>query len=169
VKDKNGVDVDVVLGYDNASYYPVDPGHPVYNAIPGRYSNRIGNGTFSINGTKYFTEKNDGPNTLHSGTNNWSFRFWNVSGLTNNSITFSLHDPSLAEQGLVGRVLSSVTYRLTPKTWHITIDAESLDNPTRKTTRFIAIKPATNSKCLNSNYADPAYLLQPGPLRQPSH
>ncbi|KAF2500086.1 galactose mutarotase-like protein [Lophium mytilinum] len=47
VKDKNGIERDIVLGYDNASYYPVDSSHPVYNGIPGPYVNRIGNGTFT--------------------------------------------------------------------------------------------------------------------------
>ncbi|KAL2132088.1 hypothetical protein VTI74DRAFT_4241 [Chaetomium olivicolor] len=77
VKDKHGKDINVVLGYDDVDYYPKDPDHPVYNAIPGHYANRIGKGKSTIDGVTYKTEKNDGDNTLHSGTNNWSFRFWN--------------------------------------------------------------------------------------------
>lgn len=50
----------------------------MYNAIPGRYVNRIGNGTYSIGDEEFATEKNDGDNTLHSGSNNWSYRFWEV-------------------------------------------------------------------------------------------
>ncbi|KAK9425520.1 putative Galactose mutarotase-like domain-containing protein [Seiridium unicorne] len=42
VKDKSGNDVDVVLGYDDLAK---DPGHPVYNSIPGRHVNRIGHDT----------------------------------------------------------------------------------------------------------------------------
>ncbi|CAO2648021.1 Nn.00g089430.m01.CDS01 [Neocucurbitaria sp. VM-36] len=124
VKDKNGVERDIVLGYDNASYYPVDPGHPVYNAIPGRYVNRIGKGQFSIDNVTYHTEKNDGPNTLHSGTNNWSFRTWNVSKVTNTSITFSIYDPANST-GMPGRVEASVTYSLEKNKWKIVMDAIS--------------------------------------------
>jgi aldose 1-epimerase len=112
------------LGYDNTSYYPVDAGHPVYNAIPGRYANRIGNGTFTIDGVTYHTVKNDGPNTLHSGPNNWSYRFWSVSDVTKNSITMNLHDPANST-GMPGRVEVSVTYQLEAKKWKITIDATS--------------------------------------------
>lgn len=124
VKDKNGVERDIVLGYDNTSFYPVDPGHPVYNAIPGRYANRIGNGQFTLDNVTYNLVKNDGPNTLHSGPNNWSFRFWKVGKVTRNSIVFTLDDPANST-GMPGRVLASVKYSVSPRKWHIEIDATS--------------------------------------------
>ncbi|KAF2872191.1 aldose 1-epimeras-like protein [Massariosphaeria phaeospora] len=124
VKDKNGVERDIVLGYDNTSFYPVDPGHPVYNAIPGRYANRIGGGKFSIDNVTYHTELNDGPNTLHSGTKNWSFRTWNVTEVTNSSITFSIYDPANST-GMPGRVEASVTYSVAKNKWKIVMDAIS--------------------------------------------
>lgn len=138
--DKNGIERDIVLGYDNTSFYrkstampiyklrltglAVDPGHPVYNAIPGRYVNRIGNGQFTIDNVTYHTQKNDGPNTLHSGTNNWSFRTWNVSKVTDTSITFSIYDPANST-GMPGRVESSVTYSVSKNKWKIVMDAIS--------------------------------------------
>ena len=125
VKDPTGQELDIVLGYDNTSYYPVDPGHPVYNAIPGRYVNRIGNGEYTLDNVTYHTEKNDGPNTLHSGTNNWSFRVWNVSAVTNSSITFSISDASNSSLGMIGRVDASVTYSVSKNKWHISMDATS--------------------------------------------
>ncbi|ORY14300.1 aldose 1-epimeras-like protein [Clohesyomyces aquaticus] len=129
VKDKNGVERDIVLGYDNTSFYPVDPGHPVYNAIPGRYANRIGNGMFQIDNVTYHTEKNDGANTLHSGTNNWSYRVWNVTHVTNSSITYSIYDPANST-GMPGHVEATVTYALSKNKWHITMDAVSPDTKT---------------------------------------
>ncbi|KAK3948738.1 galactose mutarotase-like domain-containing protein [Pseudoneurospora amorphoporcata] len=130
VKDKNGKDIDVVLGYDDVDYYPKDPGHPVYNAIPGRYANRIGKGKYTIDGEEYHTELNDGDNTLHSGTNNWSFRFWNVTEHTPTSITFAISDASNSSLGMLGRVDSTVTYSVSKNTWHIKMNAVS---PERKT------------------------------------
>ncbi|EAA34001.2 galactose mutarotase-like protein [Neurospora crassa] len=130
VKDKNGNDVDVVLGYDDVEYYPKDPGHPVYNAIPGRYANRIGKGKYTIDGEEYHTELNDGNNTLHSGTNNWSYRFWNVTEHTPTSITFAISDASNSSLGMLGRVDSTVTYSVSKNTWHIKMNAVS---PERKT------------------------------------
>ncbi|KAK3897029.1 galactose mutarotase-like domain-containing protein [Staphylotrichum tortipilum] len=130
VKDKNGKDIDVVLGYDDVAYYPKDPGHPVYNAIPGRYANRIGKGQYTIDGVTYKTEQNDGANTLHSGTNNWSFRVWNVTAFTEDSITFSILDASNSSLGMLGRVESSVTYSVAGSTWTIKMNAKSLDQKT---------------------------------------
>ena len=109
-----------------------DPGHPVYNAIPGRYANRIGNGQYTIDGVTYKTEQNDGNNTLHSGTNNWSFRNFNVTAFSKDSITFSILDASNSSQGMLGRVESSVTYSVTKNTWKIKITANSLDQKTRQ-------------------------------------
>ncbi|KAI1345714.1 aldose 1-epimerase [Xylaria sp. FL0043] len=125
VKDKNGKDVDVVLGYDDPAYYPEDPGHPVYNSIPGRYVNRIGHGTYSIDNTTYTTELNDGTNTLHSGTNNWSYRTWNATAATNNSITFTVRDEPYSEKGMPGLVLANVTYSVNGDTLNIKMDAAS--------------------------------------------
>ncbi|SPO01429.1 related to Rds1 protein [Cephalotrichum gorgonifer] len=130
VKDKNGEDVDVVLGYDDLDLYASDPAHPVYNAIPGRYANRIGNGMFTLDGETYELERNDGNNTLHSGTNNWSFREWNVTDVTDTSITFSIYDPEGASEGFPGDVYANVTYRVEGDTWHISMEATA---PTKKT------------------------------------
>ena len=37
VKDRNGVERDIVLGFDNASYYSVDPLHPHLGGVPGTF------------------------------------------------------------------------------------------------------------------------------------
>ncbi|KAJ8131733.1 hypothetical protein O1611_g1889 [Lasiodiplodia mahajangana] len=125
VKDKNGEDVDVVLGYEDLAYYAEDPGHPVYNSIPGRYVNRIGHGKYSIDNNTYTTELNDGTNTLHSGTNNWSYRTWNVTAATNDSITFTVRDESNSSKGMPGLVLANVTYSVNGDRWDIKMDAVS--------------------------------------------
>ncbi|KAI1322091.1 galactose mutarotase-like protein [Xylariaceae sp. FL0255] len=127
VKGKDGSDVDIVMGYDNISYYPVDPGHPVYNSIPGRYVERIGNATYTIGNTTYHTQANDGNNTLHSGTNNWSYRFWNVSAASNDSVTFTVRDEPFSEEGMPGLVLANVTYNVQGNTWSIKMEAVSPD------------------------------------------
>lgn len=108
----------------------VDPNHPVYNAIPGRYANRIGNGQFTLDGITYHTPQNDGNNTLHSGPNNWSFRVWNVTRVTGDSITFSIYDPANST-GMPGHVEANVTYTLRAKEWKIKIEATSPDTRTR--------------------------------------
>lgn len=78
----------------------------------------------------YELEVNDGGNTLHSGTNNWSYREWNVTDVTDDSITFSIHDPEGASKGFPGDVDASVTYSVAGSTWHISMEATA---PTKRT------------------------------------
>src|ERR1700754_1029791 len=48
IKDKHGIERDIVLGFDNATYYSIDKQHPHLGGVPGRYANRIKNSTFDI-------------------------------------------------------------------------------------------------------------------------
>ncbi len=102
-----------------------DPGHPVYNSVPGRYVNRIGHGTYSIDNKTYSTELNDGSNTLHSGTNNWSYRTWNATAATDDSITFTVRDEPNSSKGMPGLVLANVTYSVDGDKWSVKMDAVS--------------------------------------------
>ncbi|KAL7266446.1 hypothetical protein RUND412_011004 [Rhizina undulata] len=129
VQDKNGIERDIVLGYDNASYYPIDPNHPMYGAVPGRYANRIGNATFTLDGVVYHTPMNDGNNTLHSGPNGWGYRQFNVSAVSDSSITFSIYDPNNST-GMPGSVYANITYTLTENAWNIKMDATSPEHRT---------------------------------------
>lgn len=36
VKDKNGIERDIVLGWDNATYYTLDASHPHLGGVPGK-------------------------------------------------------------------------------------------------------------------------------------
>ncbi|KAK3311774.1 galactose mutarotase-like domain-containing protein [Apodospora peruviana] len=131
VNDKNGKEVDVVLGYDDATYYPKDTSHPTYNSIPGRYANRIGKAQFTIDGKSFKTQKNDGQNTLHSGTNNWSYRVWNVTAVSNDLITFSLTDKEDESTGMPGLVNANVTYSVFANgTWNIRMMANAPETKT---------------------------------------
>ncbi|RPA91885.1 galactose mutarotase-like protein [Choiromyces venosus 120613-1] len=129
VKDKNGVERDIVIGFDNASDYPASAsGH--YGAVPGRYTNRIGNAQYTMDGVTYRLEKNDGNNTLHSGPNGWGFRTFNVVALCGNSITFSIHDPNNSSIGMPGAVNGHITYTLSPKTWNVKMTATAPEHKT---------------------------------------
>lgn len=39
IKDRHGVERDIVLGFDNASYYSIDEQHPHLGAVPGPFNN----------------------------------------------------------------------------------------------------------------------------------
>jgi aldose 1-epimerase len=66
VPDRKGQFADIVLGHENLEGYIPNP--PYIGAVVGRYANRIANGTFTLDGKTYTLPKNDGPNTLHGGT-----------------------------------------------------------------------------------------------------
>jgi len=123
-------ETDIVLGLDSSAAYPLDKGHPVYNSVPGRYVARIKNGVYTLDGVTYHTEQNDGNNTLHSGTNNWSYRTWDLAAITGSSITFSVTDKSNSSMGMPGDVMANVTYSLTNSTWHIKMSAVSPQHKT---------------------------------------
>ncbi|KAJ3571129.1 hypothetical protein NP233_g3966 [Leucocoprinus birnbaumii] len=113
VKDKFGKPRDVILGYDDNSKLLTDPDHPVFNAIVGRYANRIKNGTFSIPITKDAqppgpnvytipTNDHDGQVTLHSSIYGWDRKNWTIVARTPSSVTYKyLDDPGAGFPGAV--------------------------------------------------------------------
>ena len=57
----------MVLGYENINRYVNNEGERFLGAAVGRCANRIGGGSFSIDGKMFETFKNDNGNTLHGG------------------------------------------------------------------------------------------------------
>ncbi|KAK4198477.1 putative aldose 1-epimerase [Triangularia verruculosa] len=137
IKDKHGIDRDIVLGFDNASYYSLDPVHPHFGGVPGRYANRIKNSTFTLDDEEHHILPNENPtsshpagvNTLHGGPDGWDYRNFTVVSYSQSSITFSLVDPD-GKEGFPGEVISYITYSLSNMTW----DAKMIAIPTTKKT-----------------------------------
>ncbi|KAF1812270.1 aldose 1-epimerase [Eremomyces bilateralis CBS 781.70] len=131
VKDRHGVERDIVLGYDNASYYPIDESHPHLGGVPGRYANRIKNGTYDIDGVTYHTDlnDNDGLNTLHGGRNGWDYRNFTVVAHSSDRIVFRLIDEDCS-MGFPGRVEAEIEYSVSAFTWHIKMWAKNFTEKT---------------------------------------
>lgn len=110
VKDKNGQNVDVMLGYDTADEF-IKNTNNFYGAVVGRYGNRIGKATFTLNGTAYQLEKNDGENSLHGGTNGVYNKVWTVKSSSKDAITLEYVSPD-GEAGYPGNVTMQVTYKV---------------------------------------------------------
>ncbi len=66
VPDREGNLADVALGFNQVEKY--EDGHPYFGALIGRYGNRIGGASFSLEGETYELAANNGPNALHGGT-----------------------------------------------------------------------------------------------------
>ncbi|MGO1244864.1 MAG: aldose epimerase family protein [Sphingobacterium sp.] len=108
VPDKSGAIKDVILGYDTAQEYK-DNASNFYGAVVGRYGNRIGDATFTLDGEKYELEKNDGKNSLHGGANGVYNKVWDVAASNDTSVTLTYVSPD-KEAGYPGTVNMSVTY-----------------------------------------------------------
>lgn len=149
VKDKEGKETDVILGYDTADEFKQNASN-YYGAIVGRYGNRIGNATFTLNGATYELEKNNGENSLHGGTNGVYNKVWTVEQSSDTAITLAYTSPD-GEAGYPGTVTMKVTYSLTDE-GGLVIDYEgSTDKET--------VLNLTNHAYFNLNGAGDATIL----------
>ncbi|MGM9648404.1 MAG: aldose epimerase family protein [Butyricicoccaceae bacterium] len=106
VSDRNGVPLDVVLGYDTLAGY--EQGTAFHGALIGRYANRIGESRFTLNGKTYELEPNEGKNHLHGV---YATSMFQVETHENNIV---FHRTSLdGEEGYPGQIELTVTYTLT--------------------------------------------------------
>jgi aldose 1-epimerase len=114
-RDRAGRLDDVVLGYDDLAGY-LSAGNPYFGTVVGRYGNRIANGRFALDGTTYQLARNNGPNTLHGGTQGFDKRLWTAEPFERAEgagVTMTYTSPS-GEEGYPGTLSVRVTYTLTP-------------------------------------------------------
>lgn len=109
VPDGNGKYSDILLGYPTVLDYLQDDCY--MGAIVGRFANRIGGATFSLEDHEYTLEKNDGANTNHGGYSGFHSKIWKGS-YEGNKIVFRLSSAHL-EGGYPGNVEVTVSYSFT--------------------------------------------------------
>lgn len=154
VPDKDGVQRDVVLGYDDVTGY--ENGQCFLGATVGRFANRIAGARFELGGRTYDLTANDGANCLHGGRDFYNDRLWGVKvaftsvlagdimnayasesiadretkkgikGLHDDRITFVLDDPD-GSQGFPGDLHLEVTYSL-PGNGELRIEYKAVSN-----------------------------------------
>ena len=76
VQDKNGDIRDVVLGYDDVDGYLNNDGY--LGALIGRFGNRIGKGSLTLDGKEYSLYLNDRDNHLHGGKEGFNAKIWDA-------------------------------------------------------------------------------------------
>lgn len=109
VPGRDGTPANVVLGYRDIEEYR---GHPrFYGAVAGRYANRIGGATFSLDGQIFHLPKNDGENNLHSGPLGFDQVFWEVTAHDAASVTFATLSPA-GTNGFPGTLHAEARYTL---------------------------------------------------------
>ena len=113
VPDRSGKPGDVVLGFDSLEGY-LKP-NPFFGALVGRYGNRIGHGTFTLNGVAYKLARNNGENHLHGGVQGFNRVVWNAkeaAGKGGPGLVLSYLSKD-GEEGYPGNLVVQVVYTLT--------------------------------------------------------
>ena len=114
--DRNGKLDNIVCGFSpNNEKFLKNP--PYFGAICGRYSNRIGKGQFTLDGTDYSLATNNGANHLHGGVKAFDKYIWDAEPVQGDDwagVKLTHVSPD-GDEGYPGTLTSIVTYKLTDK------------------------------------------------------
>lgn len=117
VADADGNLADVVNGFDDVAGYESDA-NQYFGCTVGRVCNRIAGARFEIEGESYPLSANDGPNTLHGGSQRsldkviWKGAI-DTSDVDTAAVQFEYFSPD-GEEGFPGNVHFGVRFALTP-------------------------------------------------------
>lgn len=116
VPDRNGKLENIVLALEEIPDYFTKNG-PYLGATVGRYANRIGSASFTLEGEKFNVTKNNGENTLHGGTKGFGVKVWSPEiykkeGAVGVKMTYLSVD---GEEGFPGNLLTTLWMELTSK------------------------------------------------------
>lgn len=128
--DRDGRREDVQIGYDTIDGYLTKP--EFFGATVGRVANRIANGQFTLDGKRYSTPINNGPNSLHGGTKGFDKVLWQITEVKSGptaSVTLRYVSPD-GDMGYPGTLTTYATYSLDEQN-RLTIDYRATaDKPT---------------------------------------
>ncbi|KAH7310215.1 putative aldose 1-epimerase family protein [Rhexocercosporidium sp. MPI-PUGE-AT-0058] len=132
IKDKDGKEIDIVLGFDTANEYLNSSRNPFLGGAIGRYASLISGASFELDGVTYNTsgnsQANGKPLTTNGGEKGWGRESLNVVSHMKDSITFVIFDGP-GKNGFPGVAVSSLTHTVTPYEWKIAYGV----TPVRKT------------------------------------
>jgi|SRR5579862_2663736 len=114
IPDRDRKPADIVLGFDDLDGYVNNNNDPkggaFFNAIIGRYANRIAHGTFSLDGHQYSLPLNNGDNSLHGGPHGFNNVIWKAKPIANGvELTYLSKD---GDAGYPGNLRVTVCYTL---------------------------------------------------------
>lgn len=110
--DKDGNYANVVSHNDSIQLYTRGFSRNPLGAALGRYANRIGNASFTLDGVKYELTRNNGAHTLHGGTKGFDHTVWDVEKVTGNSVVMSCVLPD-GTDGFPGTLKTTLTFSIT--------------------------------------------------------
>lgn len=110
--DRDGVYADVSTGYECIDKYINNPGERFLGAAIGPVGNRIGKGTYTLDGETIQLPLNNDGNTLHGGFVGVDMMVWDVLEKTDSSLVFGLERPAGVDNW-PGTLSVMMTYTLT--------------------------------------------------------
>lgn len=129
-RDRAGNLGDIVPGFDTLAGYLTHSSY--FGAIVGRYANRIGNGRFFLDGTRYQLSTNDGPHHLHGGARGFDKAVWQAEATSEgpgSGVALRLVSPD-GDEGYPGTLTVQAQYRLSDgNEWSVEFEATT-DAPT---------------------------------------
>lgn len=146
VPDKNGKVEDVVLGFDKLENYYAN--YSFFGAAVGPIANRTGGAKFTLNGTEYHLDVNDGVNNLHTHLDKaFHKRVWDAQA-GEDFVKFTLKEAD-GSLGLPGNRTVSLVYTLTEDNrielhYHMESDKDTIFNMTNHS--YFNLKGQGNGK-----------------------
>ena len=110
VPDRAGKLVDVVLGYRTLSGY--EDNGCYLGALVGRYANRIGGASVTIDGVTHPLAVNEGAKQLHGGPEGFSFQVFSVAEAAEDHAVLTYAEPD-GKNGYPGTLTLTAVYALT--------------------------------------------------------
>lgn len=117
----------LVLGFD--SYFDYSQQSAFIGGVVGRLSNRIGGGSFTLNGTRYQLDCNEGNTTLHGGSVGFDKCLWTILSAGEDFVTLELRSAD-GDMGFPGEVVADCRYRITDDATLEVIFRARTDKPT---------------------------------------
>lgn len=151
VPDKDGKTANVTLGFNDLDGYLANA--PYFGGICGRYSNRIANGKFTLDGETYQLATNNAPSHLHGGKVGFNKRVWQheqIKSADAVGVKFTYVSPD-GEESYPGNLTVRVTYSLN--------DANELKIDYEATTDKATVLNLTNHCYWNLSGGDQATIL----------
>ena len=123
--DRDGRRDHVLLGFDSLSAYRANGGG--FGTLLGRYANRIGDASFTLDGQTFPLSKNNGNATLHGGAAGFDKLVWQVANAEAEPVpTLVLtHVSPDGDQGFPGEVSVQATYQLGADLLSLTFEAQT--------------------------------------------
>ena len=132
VENAHGEKQDIVLGFDDIEGYLSEDylsDYPYLGAVIGRYSNRIKNGRFSIDGQTYQLSQAKGGDCLHGGDVGFDRKVWDILPVSGPGVTLQYVSQD-GEEHFPGNLTVQLTIRLNEMN-ELTLDyVAETDQPT---------------------------------------